>query len=103
MKETEEKYLFQIIKLKDDIIERSEAIIKLNADIRLSSERQHKYEENIRVYMQSGTSTIMRSFLELYLKTFETRTWQSASILHAYITGLQEYYILDMNVTDAEL
>ena len=45
MKETEEKYLFQIIKLKDDIIERSEAIIKLNADIRQSSERQHKYEE----------------------------------------------------------
>ena len=96
MKETEEKYLFQIIKLKDDIIERNEAL-------RLSSERQHKYEENIRVYMQSGTSTIMRSFLELYLKTFETRTWQSASILHAHITGLQEYYILDMNVTDAEL
>ena len=39
MKETEEKYLFQIIKLKDDIIEKNEAIIKLNADIRQSSER----------------------------------------------------------------
>ena len=96
LRETNNEYTECIMNLQGNMV-------KLQKELSLLIIENHKFRDIIRIYAETGANTIVRSLVELFLKTYENNLWNSAFILYFHITRRNDYHILDLNVSDTEL